>query len=236
MEEDDLYKKFAEKFYLDAFSPTTLKEIENAESTLNYTFPLQYKNFMLSIGSQPVAFDSEKMEELNFNEKNFDCLFDEFSTLDEVVSDEKFLGSGFDSDSGIIPIGRNGMGDYLCFKKKTNDFKVYLAFHETGEVTPIADSFVQFIKIISQFPAYAREVPRLKEYMNIFIDELGPNKLAVLKDIGKFKNWSAQQLISEQKNLPILLIQGPKESVEIYGNHFKMLGATVRCEIWSVTI
>jgi ribosomal protein L7/L12 len=227
-QQEKVFKKFADKFYLDPLLPYTIEMIQQAESVLGYSFPDDYKDFLIQIGAQPISpLDPEKMNELNLDENDYFCFLDSLSSLETMIQSRDNLCKE------LIPFGTDGNGNCLCFNK--NKKGIYFWDHETGKEKFIIDSFLQLIKKISEFPTMP--LPSKEEdyeeideedfkYYTLFLTELGPNRLEVIKEIRKITKWPLEEIKLRIQQLPLPIMTKGKKLLLEYVAYFESLGAS----------
>ncbi|WP_139891465.1 SMI1/KNR4 family protein [Bacillus sp. D386] len=123
---------------LDTKKPgVTDLDIKSAEEQLEVLFPEQYKDlFKLSNQAQIdewILFPIKDPRNLK-------------RTWDDIVRQNKDMRDE-EMDKNLISIGEDGTGDKLCYKiVDTNlDDKIYIWYHETGELEEVASNLKEFI-------------------------------------------------------------------------------------------
>lgn len=117
--------------------------IKSAEVQLGVAFPNQYKDlFKLTNNAQIGEWTLFPIKD----PKNLKRSWDDIVRQNQDVRDEGMAAN-------LISIGEDGTGDKLCFRivDTVMDNKVYIWYHETGEVEVIASNLKEFIVSNSEF-------------------------------------------------------------------------------------
>ena len=123
---------------LDTKKPgVTDLDIKSAEEQLEVLFPEQYKDlFKLSNQAQIdewILFPIKDPRNLK-------------RTWDDIVRQNKDMRDE-EMDKNLISIGEDGTGDKLCYKIVDTivEDKIYIWYHETGELEEVASNLKEFI-------------------------------------------------------------------------------------------
>lgn len=117
-------------------------DIKLAEDKLNVTFPKQYIDlFILSNNAQVGEWTLFPVKD----SKNLKRTWDDIVRQNIDIRDEKMPVE-------LIAIGDDGTGDKLCFRNvgSEHDNKIYIWYHETGEIEELASSLKEFITLYSR--------------------------------------------------------------------------------------
>lgn len=123
---------------LDTKKPgVTDLDIKSAEERLEVLFPEQYKDlFKLSNQAQIDEWTLFPIKD----PRNLKRTWDDIVRQNKDMRDEEM-------DENLISIGEDGTGDKLCYKivDKIVEDKIYIWYHETGELEEVASSLKEFI-------------------------------------------------------------------------------------------
>ncbi|OIK08326.1 SMI1/KNR4 family protein [Bacillus sp. MUM 13] len=117
-------------------------DIHLAENELEAAFPKQYKElFKLSNNAQIGEWTLFPIKD----PKNVKSTWDDIVRQNKEVRDEAMA-------SELISIGEDGTGDKLCFRMGNVevDNRLYIWYHETGEIEELASNLKEFIILQSE--------------------------------------------------------------------------------------
>ena len=128
---------------LDTKKPgVTDLDIKSAEEQLEVLFPEQYKDlFKLSNQAQIDEWILFPIKD----PRNLKRTWDDIVRQNQDMRDEEMA-------ENLISIGEDGTGDKLCYKIEDTivDDKIYIWYHETGELEEVASSLKEFIVSTSE--------------------------------------------------------------------------------------
>jgi cell wall assembly regulator SMI1 len=123
---------------LDTKKPgVTDLDIKSAEEQLEVLFPEQYKDlFKLSNQAQIDEWILFPIKD----PRNLKRTWDDIVRQNQDMRDEEMA-------ENLISIGEDGTGDKLCYKIEDTivDDKIYIWYHETGELEEVASNLKEFI-------------------------------------------------------------------------------------------
>jgi len=124
-------------FELDSDPPATIDQVQAAERSLGVEFPVEYVSFLQRYGGGYFAFGNV-------------FSVDEASDWSVVVRNRE---GGF-VDRGFLAVSDNGVGDCYGFPIHGKLCMSQIAFwdHETSQVSPLYDGFVDFLVAVALKP------------------------------------------------------------------------------------
>lgn len=127
--------------------PIELKYIEDTEKELGLKFPEKFKLKMLSENGGEFDTDEDNWELFPFLDKSDNTRISR--TCNHIILETIEAKKWRNFPSNVIAIAANGMGDLLFLaplKEDTSKLgdELYLWLHETGEVTKLANSILDF--------------------------------------------------------------------------------------------
>lgn len=116
--------------------------INEVEKMVNYSFPEDYKNYILNLSS--LKLERNLFKSSNGVEKVLRCLlsYDEDSKNNIM----KFQTIDSELNGSIVPFGLLEFGDLLCFDKENNTVVMY--DHELDKINMLANDFTGFLDML----------------------------------------------------------------------------------------
>ncbi|MDR1432951.1 MAG: SMI1/KNR4 family protein [Puniceicoccales bacterium] len=137
-------------------------KIEIFEKRFGISLPAMYVNFIVKHdGARLQRSDFDYLDPNMGGRKNsYSIAFVNFEEIENKINrlkkaDENFPGYGKAFKDGLVPFGRNGGGDLICFDyredRTTNDPPIVIWYHEIDfehRVIFIASNFEEFVNIL----------------------------------------------------------------------------------------
>ena len=118
------------------------EQINYIEKSINYTFPSDYKEYILDL--KPLKISNNTFKTKNGYEKVLRCLHSFENDSKTYILEAQLFDSKYKLE--LVPFGLLEFGDLICFNRKTNDIVMYN--HELDEIEIIAKSFNEFFKML----------------------------------------------------------------------------------------
>ncbi|HEO99416.1 MAG: SMI1/KNR4 family protein [Campylobacterales bacterium] len=123
--------------------PVDEKYIKETEEKLSVKFPTSFIDSMMKNNGGEISTDNDDWELYPFWDKSDKKRL--ARTCNDIVKETNNAKKWTNFPSNAIAIANNGCGDQMVFLNENGTLRntVYFWSHETGELLPIADDFLQ---------------------------------------------------------------------------------------------